>query len=209
MSLVNDKNTLAYVIGVAVGDGNLSNPNGRAVRLRVTCDTKYELIIRRIRSSIQKLFPSNKVSTVKRPDNCIDISCYSNKWEGILSWKAGLGSKYDQNARIPKWIVSEKQYMKHCLRGLFETDGSIYKDRNYVMVNFVTIIQVLAEDVMYMIEELGFKPNLQILKPNKNNPNSKTKYTIRISRDSQKFIKNINLQKKKIFYKLDKISQKD
>ena len=53
MSFVNDKNTLAYIIGVAIGDGNLSNPNGRAVRLRVTCDTKYEFIIKQVKSNIQ------------------------------------------------------------------------------------------------------------------------------------------------------------
>lgn len=35
-----DKRNLAYVIGIAFGDGNLSNPNGRAVRLRVSCDKK-------------------------------------------------------------------------------------------------------------------------------------------------------------------------
>ena len=45
-----DKNSLAYIIGVALGDGNLSNPNGRAVRLRITCDIKYPKII----SEIQK-----------------------------------------------------------------------------------------------------------------------------------------------------------
>lgn len=40
MNIINT-NT-AYIIGVAIGDGNLSNSNGRAVRLRVTCDNKYE-----------------------------------------------------------------------------------------------------------------------------------------------------------------------
>ena len=35
----------AYVIGLAIGDGGLSNPNGRAVRLRITCDIKYPLLI--------------------------------------------------------------------------------------------------------------------------------------------------------------------
>jgi hypothetical protein len=33
-----DTQLQAYVIGLAIGDGNLSNPSGRAVRLRITCD---------------------------------------------------------------------------------------------------------------------------------------------------------------------------
>jgi len=36
-----DKKLHAYIVGLALGDGNLSNPNGRAVRLRITCDKKY------------------------------------------------------------------------------------------------------------------------------------------------------------------------
>ncbi len=40
-----DRELQAYVIGLAIGDGNLSNPNGRAVRLRITCDTKYPRLV--------------------------------------------------------------------------------------------------------------------------------------------------------------------
>lgn len=36
-----DFSFLSYIVGVALGDGNLSNPNGRALRLRITCDEKY------------------------------------------------------------------------------------------------------------------------------------------------------------------------
>ena len=39
-----DKGLQAYVIGLALGDGNLSNPNGKATRLRITCDKKYPFL---------------------------------------------------------------------------------------------------------------------------------------------------------------------
>ena len=60
-----DKNLQAYIIGLAIGDGNLSNPNGRAVRLRITCDNKYPGLIDRIARSLQKLLPKNKVGLSK------------------------------------------------------------------------------------------------------------------------------------------------
>lgn len=68
--------TVAYVIGIAMGDGNLSNPNGRAVRLRVSCDTKYPKIIKNIIHAIQEVMPLNKVSLIHRKESCVDISCY-------------------------------------------------------------------------------------------------------------------------------------
>jgi len=143
------KTTLAYVVGVALGDGNLSNPNGRATRLRITCDTKYPQLQQRIILAIQELMPKNKVSIVRggKKSYC-DISCYSNQWEQLLGWHVGAGSKIKQKIRIPGWIFSKKIYLKRCLKGLFETDGSIYLDRGYLMVNFVTAIPTLASDAM-------------------------------------------------------------
>jgi len=185
-----NKKLKAYVIGVALGDGNLSNSNGRAVRLRVTCDKKYPLLLKHIKQSVQKMTPENKVSVIKRK-GCFDISCYSNYWEEILGWKAKEGSKSKQKVSVPKWIKSNRTYAKECLRGLFQTDGSIYKDRKYLMVNFVTEIPTLAKDTFEMITKIGHKPNIQKLDTKKSQ-----KFTIRISKDAEKFTKDIKLWKK-------------
>ena len=187
-------NNLAYVVGVAIGDGNLSNPNGRAVRLRVSCDNKYPKIIERIGKAVQQLLPKNKVSTVDTKRNCTDISCYSNKLEDFLGWKAKGGSKYKQKVSVPVWIRSNKKYTILCLRGLFETDGCIYNDRGYTMANFVTIIPELACDVIQMIKDLGFQPRKYTIKSK--TKTRKTRYNIRISKDVDNFIKTIKLKKK-------------
>jgi len=94
----NYQNNISYLVGVALGDGNLSNPNGRAVRLRITCDNKYPNIIKNIVKTIKKILPLNKVSLVKRTKNCTDISCYSNQLENLLGWKAlrGIGFTYSR-----------------------------------------------------------------------------------------------------------------
>jgi hypothetical protein len=60
-----DPELQAYVIGLAIGDGNLSNPNGHAVRLRITCDTKYPELITKIRDALQRLLPNNRVTLVR------------------------------------------------------------------------------------------------------------------------------------------------
>jgi len=94
-TILNENKLLqSYIIGVAIGDGNLSNPNGRAIRLRITCDKKYPLLIKRIINSLQSLLPQNKVSIVEREEGCLDISVYSNHLEKILGWKAKKGSKF-------------------------------------------------------------------------------------------------------------------
>lgn len=182
---------LSYIVGLALGDGNLSNPNGRAVRLRITCDTKYPELIQKICSSIQKILPNNKVSIIKRATTFCDVSCYSNSWEKLLGWKALGGSKYKQNVTIPKWIKENRKYSIECLRGLLETDGSIYLDRGYKMINFVTIIKILAQDTIDIINRLGYKAKMYEL-----SSKTKIRYNIRLSKDVESFIQEIGFIKK-------------
>src|SRR3989344_4325096 len=63
---ISDRVATAYVVGIALGDGNLSNPNGRAVRLRITCDKKYPYLIKKIEKALRVVAPQNKVSRIDR-----------------------------------------------------------------------------------------------------------------------------------------------
>ena len=123
--------------------------------------------------------------------NCTNISLYSNQLKELLNWRWDEGPKDKQNIHIPNWIKAEPILVRNLLRGLFQTDGSIYKDRGYLMVNFVNTSSSLANDVQKSITELGYSPNLQKLKQ----ANGKVKYTIRITKDVSKFIKDIKLWK--------------
>lgn len=183
--------TLAYTIGLALGDGNLSNPNGRAVRLRITCDTNYPNLTQRIVSTLKTILPNNVVSVVRggKTSYC-NVSCYSNQWEALLGWQAKGGSKIAQQVRVPEWIKNNLIFTKECLKGLFETDGSVYFDRGYCMVNFVNVIEPLALDVLEMITTLKFQAKLYIV-PTEH----LTKYTIRIAKRSAEFIAAIDLDK--------------
>ena len=80
-----DKHLQSYVVGLALGDGNLSNPNGRAVRLRITCDKKYPLLIKRISDSLCELFPENRVGLVDDHNkNYLNVSVFSNHLQKII-----------------------------------------------------------------------------------------------------------------------------
>lgn len=177
-----DRNLQAYIIGLAIGDGNLSNPNSRATRLRITCDRKYPALIEKIKISLHQLLPQNKVSIVERK-GCVDISVYSNHLEKILGWQSQGGSKFTQNVSVPNWVKEKNDYKISCLKGLIETDGSIYLDRGYKMMMFSTIIPKLAADAIEIIKSLGFHPRLYKIKhqSNKDNFNRRPIYRIRIS----------------------------
>lgn len=184
------RRNLAYILGVALGDGNLSNPNKRAVRLRVTCDIKYPKIIEEIKQSLGYILPQNKISEIKR-QGCIDISIYSNTLESLLGWKAVSGSKYMQSVCIPEWVLNSNTFSLDCLRGLFQTDGSIYVDRSYLMINYTSNIPTLTQDVEKLLKMHSIKYSVS-----KTFEKNKYKYTIRITSDTPKFIKLTKFYKK-------------
>jgi DNA-binding transcriptional regulator WhiA len=175
---------LAYVVGIALGDGNLSNPNGRATRLRVTCDARYPRLARKIALSLRLLLPRNRVRFVRKRGNCLDISCYSNRWEAALGWRVGHGTKISQKVSIPEWIMQRAEYAVPCLRGLLETDGSTYTDRGYHMVAFSNASATLARDVERVMVDLGFAPHVYKITANRKRPI----YHVRLSKNVSQFL---------------------
>jgi hypothetical protein len=181
-----DRRLQAYVIGLAIGDGNLSNPNGRAVRLRITCDSRYPALILKITASLQELLPKNKVSLVGSDGNFVNVSVYSNHLEDLLGWKASGGSKHSQGVQVPDWLFEDSSLRVPCLRGLIETDGSIYSDRGYPMVMFSTVIPQLARQVEAMIRSCGFRPHLYEIRQRP--VRWALKYQVRLSRRVPEFL---------------------
>ncbi len=59
------------------------------------------------------------------------------------------------------------------------------------MVNFITQIPTLKDDFIFMVESIGFKPNLQIHKPN----SRQHKFTVRISKNAKDFLKKVEAKK--------------
>ena len=185
------KREWSYIIGIALGDGNLSNPNGRAVRLRITCDARYPRLANEIIKTLRIILPANTVSIVRgSKDTYFNISVYSNKLTEWIPWKVGRGSKIDQDIRVPEWIRGNRSFTKACLRGLLQTDGSIYVDRGYKMLNFCNVVKPLALDVYTMLKTIGFQPTFTETLDRK-----RIKYTVRIAKDCDRLVKKLDFYK--------------
>ena len=78
------------------------------------------------------------------------------------------GDKIARQVSVPSWIFNDIAYIRACVRGLMDTDGSIYpetkvyKEREYHYMNlcFTSHSQPLAKAMRYMLCELGFRPTM-------------------------------------------------
>jgi len=76
--------------------------------------------------------------------------------------KLGLipGDKVRNNVGIPKWIFSNKEFLRACVRGLIDTDGCTYAKWAYPripQIEFYSVIPKLQEDFSKAMKILGFK----------------------------------------------------
>jgi len=121
----------------------------------------------------------------------MDVSVYSNYLPELIGYPWDGGPKIIQGVGVHPWIKNDMRYGKECLRGLFQTDGCIYKDRGYIMVNFTSAGKRLADDVFFMMKKLGYCPHVQKIYQKK----IYLRYTLRLSKNVKLFIDEIDFWK--------------
>lgn len=99
-----------------------------------------------------------------KKQNAIYVEAHSRNLIEFLEYKGFKpGNKIKNNLTIPNWIWENNLYLKSCLRGLIDTDGSIFrmskKDPNLIRISFVNHNATLLNDVRKAFLKLGFHPS--------------------------------------------------
>ena len=109
---------LAELVGIILGDGYVSKYQV-SVTLNSIADKEY---VEYVYFLVGKLFPGATLSKLRRLDeNTITLKVNSRVACDYLKKMC-----YMQNKKVlPEWILSKPAYIKACIRGLFDTEGSI------------------------------------------------------------------------------------
>lgn len=143
---------LAEFIGILLGDGHLT-----PTQVTITLGKKDEYVGRVIRL-VEKLFKVKpKCITSIRGDNVIYFGSTA-----AARWLISMGlvfNKVKAQVDIPSWCFSNKKIMRAVIRGLFDTDGSVYKLRFGTQISFCNRSRPLLKSVRLMLFKLGFRPS--------------------------------------------------
>ncbi len=154
---------LAELVGICLGDGYVS-PYQIAITLNSEADKQY---IPYVVNLISTLFPEIKISLIKRKkENATDIRI-SSKIVAEFLLNMGIIPK---RKTVPSWIYSKEEYRSACIRGLFDTEGSIsFKDYRskkgtslYKQLNFRNYNKELILFVRDSLLSLGIRPTLSL-----------------------------------------------
>ncbi|MBI5122934.1 hypothetical protein HZA75_03695 [Candidatus Roizmanbacteria bacterium] len=156
---------LAEFVGICLGDGYISKYQ-TAITLNTNADKKYILYLVDL---INKLFPHVKVSIIQKiSENATDVRINSKI---VADFFRNMGI-VPSNKKIPSWIFKKEEYKKACVRGLFDTEGSIsfkiYTSNVgksiYKQLNFRNIDKELMMFVRDTLISLNLKPTMTLKK---------------------------------------------
>jgi hypothetical protein len=106
---------------------------------------------------LEKFFKKVPYQHFRKDAGVVYLEISKKNLDLILGYQ--VGSKIRNQSTIPIWIWDKKLFLISCLRGLFDTDGSIYKTGGkYKIVNYCSHDLTLLKDIKKALEILGFHP---------------------------------------------------
>jgi len=199
---------LAEFIGIALGDGNIhSYIKSKKIRnysIRIAGDSRhdYEYLTKYVSKLSQGLFSLEPKFHYRTGTNCMYLSLYGLKLVQYFS-ELGLkpGNKIKNKLTIPDWVWKKDSYLKACIRGLYDTDGSVYE----LLPHWPGLFQIyfsnknltLLRDVRKALIKLGFK----VSKISGLKKDATPKIYITRKEEVQKFYKTIGFKNQKHFKK--------
>jgi len=155
--IINKTKHLAEFYGTMLGDGCIEKFQ-RTDKMTISFNRKEVGHIKHIKKIITKLFGKQPTTRKRKDARCNDLYLYQKFISKRLHFPYGY--KLDHTLRIPKWIKQKKLYLKHCFKGLFETDGDWTIDKKYGtnVIKFSNRSDSLLDDIAHELCKLGFHP---------------------------------------------------
>jgi|APHM01.1.fsa_nt_gi hypothetical protein len=156
----------AELIGIILGDGYLQERSGNqgtsSYRLVITVHQNENTLQEHAKNLLYSL--TNKKPSIHdlKESKATQIIVYSKEIIKELK-QLGLqpGDKTVNQVNVPQWIKNDRSYVRKCLRGLVDTDGTIYRQTtdNRVIIQFKNLSEPLLSDFKYMCGLLEYSPS--------------------------------------------------
>ena len=158
---------LAKFIGIMLGDGGIRSKYQLTISFNDKTDREFAEYVTRL---IKRLFAVEHIISKRKDSLGADIVVSSASVIDFLL-KQGLkaGNKVKNQIDIPAWIKGDVEFQKACLRGLVDTDGSLYCHRykvnnkwyEYLKLDFTSCSKPLLRSAYAIFSNLGIRASLK------------------------------------------------
>lgn len=201
---------LAELSGIIIGDGNIHyNKKTRKYFIEITGNPSKE---KEFFKHISNLFKTilGKSGTIRFSQRGIRIRVYSKSFVEFLIFKLEMHYNFGKayNTAIPKEILKNKNLLYHCLRGIFDTDGSYFLAnkgyrKDYPCIEISTCSKNLAKQIKENLSK-EFRVRTRVESKNKLDYNNRHIISLNGEKETQKWFNSIGSSNN---YKLNKYKQ--
>lgn len=154
---------LAEFFGIMLGDGNLTKIKAYKIgtyQIRIVGDSRFdrEYLINFVKPLIEKLFKINVNLHKIKNSNGLNVNANGLRLVEFLESKGFKpGDKIRNQITMPDWIKKNPKFLRACIRGMYDTDGSVYKltNQNSHQFSFRNYNYTLITDVRNSLLSLG------------------------------------------------------
>jgi intein/homing endonuclease len=188
---------LAELLGIYMGDGHVSPYQSSVVTNSIT-DIEHAFFVKVLQ---EKLFSIPVSIQQKTNANALIILASSRELSIFLSrYGMPIGNKLMQGLVVPSWILRKDSYMRAFVRGLIDTDGSVYRDSHIIKnvlyqstcIAFTNASKNLTDFVFSFFVREGYSPT-----------RSGRDVRLRRKKDIQKYVKEIGFNNPKHARKIE------
>lgn len=142
----------AYIIGLIIADGSLRGIN--AERYNIQISQKNRKILEQISDVLDG-------GSIDKATNAWILNLNSKHAYEILTNKFGIpdGGAKSYNVRIPEHILERNNLLPHCIRGVFDGDGSVAKGGTHF--GFCSGSLDLLNDIGSVLTDFVFLPQME------------------------------------------------
>ncbi|MDP2788761.1 MAG: LAGLIDADG family homing endonuclease [bacterium] len=156
---------LAEFVGIMLGDGGMTK-NQVTISLNRETDADYMIYVNELVSKLFKVTPS-----FREDKNSLATDIVVSRMDLVDFCKSiGLkvGNKVKQQVDIPGWVKNNKQFLRVCIRGLVDTDGSVFEHKyrvggklyRYKKIDFSSCSKPLLNSVFMFLKNLELRPRI-------------------------------------------------
>lgn len=157
-------NKLAEFFGVLAGDGYLIERD-RIHKIGITLNlTEDEDYVRYIVTLVKHLFNINPTIQIREKTHRCDILIHSKAIAQFIMFLNFPNGTKKGKLKIPLWILKRQSYIRKFLRGLMDTDGSLFfAKRGTYKLNQYPVMEIKMHDKQFInqldkaLKLVGFK----------------------------------------------------
>lgn len=163
--IIEPKNSieLAEFIGIMLGDGGLTHFQC-SIYLNSEIDKEFAYYVKNLMSKLFGITP--KIYVHKKHKVCRVSVSSVNLVKYLTSKGLCIGDKVRAQVGVPSWVLLNPEYVKACIRGLIDTDGSLIihryrikgKEYSYPKISFSNRSEPLLEFVYWGLGQFGLNP---------------------------------------------------